>query len=109
MATRQGDLALARTYLEEVLSILRQIGDERSATNSLEFFARLMAQLQHWEQAARLLGAAAALRQETGVPVPQSECEGYDRLLSSVRHALGDKGYSQFFADGRAMGLEAAM
>jgi hypothetical protein len=85
-----------------------QIGDERSATNSLESFARLMARLHKWEHAARLLGAAAALRQDTGVPVPQNECERYECLVASVRDALGDKGYSQFLTDGRTMELEAA-
>ncbi len=109
VATRQGDFASAQSYLEEALSIQKRFGDGRSAANSLESFARLMARLQHWELAARLLGAVAALRQETGVPPPQSECEGYDRLLTSVRYALGDKGYSRFLTDGRTMGLEAAI
>jgi len=109
VATRQGDLVSAQTYLEEALSILSQIGDERSATNSLESFARLMAKLQHWEGAARLLGAAAALRQGAGLSVPQKECEAYDCLVASVRDALGHQGYSHFLNDGRTMGLEAAI
>jgi len=57
-------------------------------------------------QLARLLGAASALRDELGTPLPPVERVAYGRLLAATRQALGDERFTRAWATGRAMPFE---
>jgi hypothetical protein len=59
------------------------------------------------ERAARLWGAAEALRDSLGLPLPPNEHPEYDRSLAAVREALGQETFARAWAAGRAMTLEA--
>ncbi len=61
------------------------------------------------ERAARLWGAAEALREVIGSPRPPNEREEYERGLATVREALGEEVFSAAWAEGRAMSLEQAI
>ena len=65
--------------------------------------------MQRPEQAARVLGAAAALRDEIGVPLPPGDRDAYERDLAAVRTALGEAALVAAWAEGRAMSLEQAI
>ena len=56
-----------------------------------------------------LLGAAAALREESGVPVPASEREDHDRAVAAARTTLGETAFAAAWAAGRALTMEEAV
>jgi hypothetical protein len=61
------------------------------------------------EKAARVFGAAEALREAIGAPVPPVERPDYDRAVAAARARLGEVAFSSGWAEGRAMTLEQAM
>jgi hypothetical protein len=61
------------------------------------------------ERAARLFGAAAALRDASGVELPASEREDHDRDLTDVRARLDSVAFAAAWAAGRAMTLDEAL
>jgi predicted ATPase/class 3 adenylate cyclase len=58
---------------------------------------------------ARLLGAAAGLREATGSPVSRFERPSFERVVATVRTSLGEDAYDVAFAEGRAMPMEQAI
>jgi hypothetical protein len=57
----------------------------------------------HLEHAARLLGAAAALREATGAPLSPRERVRYDRDVSTVQAGLDEAAFAEAWAMGKAM------
>nr|HMP43397.1 hypothetical protein [Roseiflexaceae bacterium] len=62
---------------------------------------------QH-RQALRLVGAAAALRDEIGAPLPPAEQETLDARLAPARAALGAQADTAFLS-GRELGFDATL
>jgi hypothetical protein len=58
---------------------------------------------------ARLLGAAAGLREATGSPMPFVERAVFERAVAMVRTGLGEDAYDIAFTEGRAMPIEQAI
>jgi hypothetical protein len=61
------------------------------------------------ERAARLLGAAMALRERVGVPQGPQRRADVDRAAASLREALGEERWAAAFAAGQALALEEAV
>ena len=61
------------------------------------------------ERAARLCGAAAALRVAIGAPLHPTERADYERTVAALRVALGDAAYEAAWAQGQALTLEQAI
>ena len=57
---------------------------------SLEAFATLDAVQRYFNRALRLWGAAEALREATGAPLPPQARVDYDRLVAQARAALSE-------------------
>src|SRR5439155_9226631 len=107
IAREQGDTRAAWALHAESLTIRRELGDRGGFPWSLEAFARLCAPVDP-ERAARLWGAAEALREFLGLPLPPNEREEYDRHRSTVREALGEEAFAGAWAEGRTMTPEQA-
>jgi hypothetical protein len=60
-------------------------------------------------RAARLLGAAARAREETGAPLPAAERFDVDRITAAVRGLLGDAALEREWAHGHGWVLSAAV
>src|ERR1043166_8045964 len=60
-------------------------------------------------RAARLFGAAEALRQKVGAAVPPCEQEFYERAEAAVKAGLDADAFGAAWRDGRRLGLEAAV
>jgi hypothetical protein len=76
---------------------------------SLEIAARL-ALAEGWpERAARLLGAADALRDAIGAPLPPVYRAAHEHDMATARTALGDAAFAAAWAAGRALALEQAV
>jgi DNA-binding CsgD family transcriptional regulator len=61
------------------------------------------------EQAARLFGTAAAIRDALGLPLRPFVRDLFDGLLQPVRTALGEAGFAVAVAAGRALTVEEAI
>jgi hypothetical protein len=61
---------------------------------------------QHPERAARLFGAAEALREFTRIPLPPVNRPNYERAVAAARAPLDDKAWVAAWVEGRAMPLE---
>jgi hypothetical protein len=60
-------------------------------------------------RAARLLGAAAALRDTTGPPVPPIDQAEREQHVSALRAALGEPAFAAAWAEGRRLTPEQAI
>ena len=92
----------ARQYAES-LEIRRDLGDRSDVSYSLESIAATAAADGACEQAARLYGAAAALRAEIGAPLPQSEMARYRHGVETIHSALGEPAVSTAWEEGRTL------
>jgi predicted ATPase/class 3 adenylate cyclase/Tfp pilus assembly protein PilF len=109
VACYQGDYASARFYHNESLAIEREIGSRIGVVNSLEALMALETALSAVTRAAQLWGAAVALREEIGAPLPPNQQEEYRRRLDVVRAKLGEEAFAVALAAGRAMTLDDAV
>jgi len=109
VAFSRGDYASAPALFEEGLTMQQELGDKRRIAYSLEGFAFLTLAQGKAQRAARLVGAAEALRESIGAPLPPIDRADYERMVASVRSALGDDLYATAWEEGRGMTLELAV
>ncbi len=110
VAEDQGDYERAAAFHSEALALAEELGDRLGIADVL---GNLSAVARHWEarpvRAARLLGAAAALREAIGVVPPPFDHARHDRVETAVRAALGETTFRVAWAAGRALPLEEAV
>jgi len=106
VAWHQGAVARAAEFLEESLIMRKAQGNRTGIAECLEGLARVA---EPPERAAKLLGAATALREAVGTPLPPAERSDHDRLLEAVRTPLGPEAFAAAWDQGRAMSLEDAV
>ena len=58
------------------------------------------------DRAARLFGAAHALRQQMEIPVPPVECADYEKHLNMTKRTLGKKEFTSAWKEGEGMSVE---
>jgi ATP/maltotriose-dependent transcriptional regulator MalT len=112
VARRRGDLADAKALGREQLLAWRRLNAPAHLAESLEGLALTAAAAGEdtWaERSARLLGAAAVLRERVGTP-PSSMGQAYmEQLAVPARAALGEERWAAAFAAGRGLSLEEAI
>ena len=109
MAERQGEYAAARQFYEECLAIFRAMGNKNGIAGVLEGFASLAASQERPAHAARLWGAAEALREQIGAPVPPNDQEEYNRWVDIARERVGAEAFAAAWGEGRKMMLDEAI
>ncbi|HET9979635.1 MAG TPA: hypothetical protein VFQ32_04290, partial [Ktedonobacterales bacterium] len=92
----------------EALRLSRELGDKLRIERELTAIATILAARGEMERTARLLAAAAALRQTLGSHQHPLDRDAAADAEQSARDALGDD-YARIEAEGRAMPLEAAL
>jgi predicted ATPase/DNA-binding CsgD family transcriptional regulator len=105
----RGEHAAARVLYEESLEMVRKIGDKLNIAFILEGMASLLVTQAEPAQAARLWGAAEALRESMGTPIWPVERAAYERSVERVRAQLGEKPFATAWAEGRTMTPEPAL
>jgi non-specific serine/threonine protein kinase len=105
-----GDHRGAWSSLRESLSLQRDLVDRADAAETLEWCAGLAAVRGQTERAARLAGAAGALRaaREVAWAVPVGR-DLLERWLGAARRALGEDAFEAARAAGQALPLEEAI
>ena len=93
----------------ESLQLGRQFGFVHHVVGPLEGMARVAVVRGRPEQAARLLGTSAALRDEMGVPLTLVERTDHDYAANGARTELGVEAFEETWAGGYVMSLEEAI
>jgi tetratricopeptide (TPR) repeat protein len=110
IALQQGDLEAARGHYREGLTWFRNHGSDRDIPWLLEKLAGLAAARGHGQRAARLLGAAEALREVLGVPMPPADrSDYYERQLLTAHSLLSEHAFAAAWEEGRVMTPEQAI
>lgn len=105
-----GDHEGAATSFEEALRLLRTRGDQIGVSFSLLGLAGVASEQLRPDRAARVWGAAEALREAIGLRFSPSDRShlNYENRLTAARSLIGDEAFAAAWAEGRAMSLEEA-
>jgi DNA-binding CsgD family transcriptional regulator len=109
VAVVQHDGATAQVLYQESLDLAREVGDKVLIASGLEGLAGVVATQGEPVWATRLWGAAAALRDTIGAPMPPIERAGYEQATAAVRMHLGEKAFAAAWAKGRTMTPEQVL
>jgi DNA-binding CsgD family transcriptional regulator len=109
LALRRGDTRRALRLFRESLTLSRDQGDQRGIADCLDGLAGVLGALKQPKRAARLLGAAEALREAIGATVWPANAADYARIVSLVRSQLDEPAFAAAWAAGRALPVERAM
>jgi adenylate cyclase len=104
-----GEYEGVQDMLDESLRINQELGDRAAIAYCLEDFASLAAGTGHPVRALRLAGAAAALREDIGGPLPDGEQAALDRTLEPARASLDEAGRVAAWESGQALSLDVAI
>src|ERR1700694_5975503 len=85
----QGDTTTARTLYEESVLLARKANDKLNIASALEGLASVVAAQGAYTWATRLWGAAEALRESIGAPLPAVERPDYERAVAAACAHLG--------------------
>ncbi len=109
VAAELGDFAKAWRLVEECVAIGTEIGDQYNRPFFLEVFAEIAALRGEPRRAMLLLGAAAALREESGQLLQPAFQARNEQWLEPVRQALGGAEGAAAMAEGRTLTFDEAL
>jgi predicted ATPase/DNA-binding CsgD family transcriptional regulator len=104
--TVDGNYTTARLLYEESLAIAH---DKWDIAFSLGGLAVVVAEQGEPTWAARLWGAAEALREAIGALIPPVYRTDYEQAVAAARAQVGEQSFSALWAEGRSMPLEQVL
>jgi predicted ATPase/transcriptional regulator with XRE-family HTH domain len=99
----QGDYARTTALLEEAVPLCGELGDRELLAEGLEIVAWVAVAQGHPGKAARLAGAADALRQSLGLPLAPDQQADHEQAVRIMRAALGEEEFGAGWAKGYAL------
>ena len=102
----QGAAADARGRLSEALALTRVAGPRVVVVAALGELGVLAVGQGQARQGARLLGAAARMRQEMGTPVRPADRTAIEGALAAARTSLGDAAFADAWSAGQTLSVE---
>jgi tetratricopeptide (TPR) repeat protein len=100
----------AAQYFREALVLASEAADKTSSAYCMQGLADVAGARGEPRRAARLLGAADALLETTGLPIyVTTDHELHQRVGDAVREELGERTWKEAHEEGRAMSLEQAV
>lgn len=119
IALRQDDLNQAVNLLKESLTLRRDIGDRGGSSWCLEKLAEIALitgqrksssdSREDFQRAARLFGAAEAMREPVDSKIDLVDQSEYDRQVATVRKQLDESAFERAWTEGRVMSVEQAI
>jgi non-specific serine/threonine protein kinase len=109
LALERGDERGARRAFGESLALSTELGDKTGIAWEVLGMAGAAGLAGQTEQAARLLGAAEALRDQVGARLAPYERAIHDRIQAAVRRALGPSAFAAAWARGGSLSLSDAL
>lgn len=95
--------------LREALVLTRDGGESRRIASTLEAMAGAELEAGDLTRAARLGGAATAIRETVGAPMQPNELPDWERTMVDLRASMDATALSLAWAEGQALDLDAAI
>ena len=109
LAYATGDLDTAEDRLHEALRYLLQAGCKGDVAVVMELLAGVASKEESWDEAARLLGATARMRESLGSVRFAPDIPNYEESVEAVRTNLDASTRERAWAEGEAMSLDEAV
>ena len=106
LARQQGNYALAKARYREGLALHRTHGSATYSAWCLEGLTEVLCAEGRFAQAARLCGAAAALREQAQSPLPPSEREIFEQTVALAKAELDENTFTQEWSAGSVLSQE---
>ncbi|HEY9525766.1 MAG TPA: adenylate/guanylate cyclase domain-containing protein [Anaerolineales bacterium] len=106
---RQGHISEAKKAYRETLQAWQELGHRAAIAHQLECFAMLAKAAEDEGRAARIFGAAQALRERINIPMQLMERMEYDREVNELRDGMDREAFASYWAEGRALSMEDAI
>ena len=106
---RLSDTEQAARHLRESVSLFQEVDDRGGIAMCLEGMAAVLGATGQPGGAARLLGAAEALREVLGVPVLPTDRAEYDRAVERAQAGIDDRAFRSAWAAGRLLTPDEAV
>ena len=103
---RDGRDAAARALFDHVLAIWQELGERRGIADTLDELVKVAVAQGRPERAARLCGAADALREAIGATRYAYMRDEYEGACAAARAALSEATFASARAEGQAMMLD---
>jgi predicted ATPase/class 3 adenylate cyclase len=104
----RGDHQQAKALHKESLELSKELGDKWVAAESIEGLACVAAAGGEAERAARLFGAAEALRNAAGYQQAPRDRSLREPYLAVARSRAGETAWAEAWKDGRSMSFDSA-
>ena len=108
-AASQGDTEASRDLYEEGLMLARELDNKLTIASCLEGLAGILLAQGEAVWAVRMWGAAKAVREAIGAPLPPIERAGYEQAVATARGLLAEQIFAAAWAEGRTMTPEQAL
>jgi predicted ATPase/class 3 adenylate cyclase len=105
----QGRYEQAESSYRETILEWQRLGHRAAVAHQLECFALLASLRNQSERAARLFGAAEALRESISIPMTNYEHLEYERQVAELRAGMEAADFDRAWAEGRSLTMEAAI
>jgi hypothetical protein len=99
----EGQLDRAEAAYRETILQWKRLGHRAAVAHQLESFASIAQAREDRLKAARLYGAAEALRERIGIAMTPIERSEYDAEVARLKAGIDDKDFATAWKDGRAM------
>jgi len=109
VARLRRDFARARSWMEEALRTFHRLGDRRLAAACLLELADIALERRRRDIAARLVGAAQAIRESLGTPAWPDEVALESQVLAELTSTMGAPAVHRARMVGRSLALDDAV
>jgi hypothetical protein len=105
----EGHLLKAEAAYRDTILEWKRLGHRAAIAHQLECFASIALALEDAVRAARLFGAAEALREKIGIAMTSFERIEYDRIIAGLRAGMDDTAFSSSWSQGSALSMDQAI
>ena len=109
VSLRAGRIAEANDLVSATFDYVATSGDTATLVSAIEQSACIAAELGDGMRAARLAGAAEAIRDQAGTPITQPDAALLERFLAPARATIDREAWDAALAAGRALTQEQAI
>ena len=102
----QGQFKQAIPMYRETILEWQRLGHRAAIAHQLECFAFIAKAQEQPERAAKLFGAAEALREKINIAMTPQERIQYDREIADLRSNMDEKSFAAHWADGHRMTID---
>ncbi|HUH97362.1 MAG TPA: AAA family ATPase, partial [Anaerolineales bacterium] len=105
----EGHYPQAKAMYRETIVEWKRIGHRAAIAHQLECFASIAKLEEQGPRAARLFGAAEALREKIDIPMTAMERVEYEREIAALKAGMDEKSFASAWAEGRTLTMEQAI